>query len=179
MMPDFPHNIRIRLAQLNFFLFRPDVAKSLPCWLSQFSFSKLRQPQGRDKATSGCNIFFLIGPILFLYYKESLVSSILNSKLFMVHYVRPNLRSYCLIYILWFTHSKLKVGLGILVRAGTGCTYSWYLASHTACWNRVCYDYVIEFRSLPRYLSIYYLDWSQPNFGFRTMIKRRFSRPFL
>ena len=39
MIPDFPHDIRIRLAQLNFFLLHPDVAKSLPCWLSQFSFS--------------------------------------------------------------------------------------------------------------------------------------------
>ena len=28
-------------------MFRPDVAKSLPCWLSQFSFSKLRQPTGQ------------------------------------------------------------------------------------------------------------------------------------
>ena len=33
--------IRIRLAQLNFFLLPPDIAKSLPCWLSQFSFSNL------------------------------------------------------------------------------------------------------------------------------------------
>ena len=32
----------------------------------------------------------VIGPILFLYYKESLVSSNLNSKLFWFHGVRPN-----------------------------------------------------------------------------------------
>ena len=30
MIPDFPHDIRIRMAQLNFFLLRPDIAKSLP-----------------------------------------------------------------------------------------------------------------------------------------------------
>ena len=77
MIPDFPHSIRIRLAQLNFFLLRPDVAKFLPCWLSQFSFSKLRQPTGqrlsnvRTKQTK-----ISIGPILFLYYEESLVSII-------------------------------------------------------------------------------------------------------
>ena len=35
MIPDFPHNIRIRLTL------------SLTCWLSQFSFSKLRQPTGQ------------------------------------------------------------------------------------------------------------------------------------
>ena len=35
MIPDIPHNIIIRLAQLNFFLLlRPDVALSLPFWLS-------------------------------------------------------------------------------------------------------------------------------------------------
>ena len=44
---DFPHNTRIRFAQLKTFLLHPDVAKSLPCWLSQFSFSKLRQPTGQ------------------------------------------------------------------------------------------------------------------------------------
>ena len=55
MIPDFPH---ICLAKLN--------------WDSQL---------GRDIAMSGCNKK-IIGPILFLYYKESLVSSNLNSKLF-------------------------------------------------------------------------------------------------
>ena len=34
--------------------------------------------------------FFLMGPICFLYYKESLVSSNLNSKLLWFHSVRPN-----------------------------------------------------------------------------------------
>ena len=35
MIPEFPHDIRIRLTRLEFFLLRPDVAKSLPCWLSE------------------------------------------------------------------------------------------------------------------------------------------------
>ena len=80
MIPDFPHNtyniyftkihIRIRLAQL-IFLLPPDVAKSLPCRLSQISF----------------------GPIIFLYYEESLVSSNLNSKQLRFHGVRPNVHA--------------------------------------------------------------------------------------
>ena len=35
----------------------------------------------------------LMGPILFLYYEESLVSSNLNSKLFWFHCVRPNVHT--------------------------------------------------------------------------------------
>ena len=35
MIPDFPIDIRIILAELNFFLLLPDFANSLPCWLSQ------------------------------------------------------------------------------------------------------------------------------------------------
>ena len=70
----------------------PDVAKSLPCWLSQFSFSKLRQPTGQRQS----NVRMqqkksLIGPILFLYYEENLVSSNLNSKLLTFHCAHPNL----------------------------------------------------------------------------------------
>ena len=34
MIPDFPHNIRIRLARLKIFLLYPDIALFLPCWLS-------------------------------------------------------------------------------------------------------------------------------------------------
>ena len=63
MISDFPHNIRIRLALL-IFLLRPDVALSLPCWLLQLNWDS---QQGRDRETSGHKIFFLIGPILFLY----------------------------------------------------------------------------------------------------------------
>ena len=42
-------------------------------------------------ATSESIFYFLILPILFLHYEESLVSSNLNSKLFIFHCVRPNL----------------------------------------------------------------------------------------
>ena len=35
-----------------FFLLRPDVALSLPCWLSQLNWDS---QQDRDRATSGCN----------------------------------------------------------------------------------------------------------------------------
>ena len=47
MIPDFPQYIWIRLTELEKKLLHPDVAKSLSCWLSQFSFSKLRQPIGQ------------------------------------------------------------------------------------------------------------------------------------
>ena len=47
MIPDFPHNIRIRLAWLKDFLLCPDIAMSLPFWLSQFRKAKLRQPTGQ------------------------------------------------------------------------------------------------------------------------------------
>ena len=36
MIPDFPIDIRIRLAELKKNLLLPDFANSLPCWLSQF-----------------------------------------------------------------------------------------------------------------------------------------------
>ena len=41
-----------------------------------------------------------MGPILFLYHDESLVSSNLNSKLLRFHSVRPNLITYLLTYLL-------------------------------------------------------------------------------
>ena len=44
MILDFPNNIRVRLAQLIFFYCPPDIAKSLPCWLSQFWKARRRQP---------------------------------------------------------------------------------------------------------------------------------------
>ena len=74
MIPDFPHNVRIRLAQLKKKLLHPDVAKSLSCWLSQFSFSKLRQPTGQRLSNVWMQQTKIsIGPILFLYYEESLI----------------------------------------------------------------------------------------------------------
>ena len=50
--------------------------------------------QDRDRATSGCNKKNLIGPILFLYDKESLVLSNLNSNLLRFHCVRPTVHTY-------------------------------------------------------------------------------------
>jgi hypothetical protein len=65
-------------------------AKSLPCWLSQFSFSKLIQPVGQRLSNVRTQQnFFSIKPILFLYYEESLVSSNLNSNLIWFHCVTP------------------------------------------------------------------------------------------
>ena len=71
------------------FLLHPDIALSLPCWLSQFRKAKLRQPTGqrRNKKNS-------IGPILFLYYEESLVSSNLNSNLLRFHCAHPTLHTW-------------------------------------------------------------------------------------
>ena len=107
MTPDFPHSIRfIKFAQSFFFILRPEVAISLPCWLSQFTFSNNVRMQ--QKRTS-------IEPILFLYYEESLVSSKLNSKQFRFHCVRPNVHAktkhlqkpnYCLKE--WFASNVVK-----------------------------------------------------------------------
>ena len=79
-MPDFPHNTRIRMAKLKIFFVASSLADS---------------QQGRDRATSERNKFFLIGPILFLYYEESLVSSNLNSDLLRFHCAHPNVGIPC------------------------------------------------------------------------------------
>ena len=81
MIPDFPHNIRIRLAQLIIFSRCTLTLLSL-CPVGCLSLEKLNwdSQQGRDLATSGYNK--KIVPILFLQYEESLVSSNLNSKNF-------------------------------------------------------------------------------------------------
>ena len=50
----------------------------------------LSQPTGQRQSYVRAQHFFLIGPILFLYYEESLASSNLNSKQFKLHGVRPN-----------------------------------------------------------------------------------------
>ena len=55
MIPDFPINIRIRLAELKKKMLLSDVANSLPCWLPQFCRAG---QQGRELATTGSNIFF-------------------------------------------------------------------------------------------------------------------------
>ena len=65
----------------------PDITKYLPCWMSHFRKAELRQPTGQrqDSQTK-----ISIGPILFLYYEESLVSSNLNSKQLSFHGAHPN-----------------------------------------------------------------------------------------
>ena len=63
-----------------------------PVWLSQFSFSILRQPTAQRQSNVRMQQdLYLIKPILFLYYEVSLVSSNLNSKLSRFHCVRPNI----------------------------------------------------------------------------------------
>ena len=92
MIPDIPDNIRIRLAWLKKKMLRPDVARSLPCWLSQFRKDKVRQPtvqrlsNVREQQTK-----ISIGPILFLHYEESLVSSNLISNLPRFHCAHPKI----------------------------------------------------------------------------------------
>ena len=72
-----------------------------PANLKAICFSAiLRQPTGQRQSNVRTKHFFLIGPIFFLYYEESLVSSNLNSKLFRFHCVRPKLDTHKLIFIL-------------------------------------------------------------------------------
>ena len=52
MIPDLPIDIRIRLAELNFFLLLPDFANYLPYWLSQQNWPS---QQDRKLAKSGSN----------------------------------------------------------------------------------------------------------------------------
>ena len=60
MILDFPHNIRIRLAQLKFCLLHPDVAKSLPCWLSQFGFIKRQRQDATNKNFNWANLILIL-----------------------------------------------------------------------------------------------------------------------
>ena len=76
---------------MEIFLLHSDIAKTQPWWLSQFSFSKLRQPTGQrlsNVRTQQTKIS--TGPILFLYYEESLVSLNLNSNQLRFHGAHPN-----------------------------------------------------------------------------------------
>ena len=85
MIPDFPHNVRIRLPQLNFLGTSEHNSCCVLmllclCPFGFLSFEKLNgnSQQGRVLATLGGNKKKSIGPILFLYHEESLVSSNLN-----------------------------------------------------------------------------------------------------
>ena len=57
------------------------------------SSPKLRQPTGQRQSNVRTQQKKLIGPIVFLYYEESLVSSNLNSKLLRFHSAHPNVHS--------------------------------------------------------------------------------------
>ena len=83
-------------------MLRPDVAKFLPCWLSQAGKAKLRQPTEQRLSNIRTQQKKSIGPILFLYHEESLVSS--N---FMVH---------ILIYIPPFTPLNYQFFLNLRIR---------------------------------------------------------------
>ena len=55
--------------------------------------AKLRQPIGQRLCNVRMRQKKLIGPVLFSYYEESLVSSNLNSKLFRFHSAHPTVHS--------------------------------------------------------------------------------------
>ena len=65
------------------------------CPVGCLSLEKLNcdSQQGRDLAVRMQQTKISIGPILFLYYEESLVSSNLNSKLFRFHSAHPTVHS--------------------------------------------------------------------------------------
>ena len=42
--------MKIRLARLKKEIMQSDVALSMPCWLSQFSFSEVKQPTGQSQS---------------------------------------------------------------------------------------------------------------------------------
>ena len=80
MIPDFPYNIRIRLAWLKIFC----------CCLSLAETANRAETEQRQDATKK-----IIEPILFLYYEESLLSSNLNSKLLRFHCAHPTIHTQC------------------------------------------------------------------------------------
>ena len=58
---------------------------------SGFPETKLRQPTGQRLNNIRAQQKKIIGPILFLYYEENLVSSKLNANLLRFHCAHPNL----------------------------------------------------------------------------------------
>ena len=81
--------------------------------------AKLRQPTGQRL----CNVrmqqkTISMGPILFLYYEESLVSSNLNSKLFRFHSAHPNLHIWTLMSIFYHIGDLIKKALPIFACFG-------------------------------------------------------------
>ena len=91
MVPDFPHNIRLKMAQLNFFCCVLTLLCLCPVGCLSLAFlnwdSQLSSVRTQQQKIS-------IGPILFLYYEESLLSSNLNSKLFRFHCVKLTIHTH-------------------------------------------------------------------------------------
>ena len=108
MIPFFPHDIGIRLAELkkNLVSWRCFV----PCWPSHFSWDS---QQDRDRAPSGRNKenIYLIGAIVIMR-KIWCVSLNLNSKVFRFHSVRLIVRykpaKYFLDYLFTYFNSLIK-----------------------------------------------------------------------
>ena len=62
MIPDFPIDIRISLAELNFFLLLPDFANFLPCWLvsaklTQLTGQKISKVRKQQKKFQFCQSY--------------------------------------------------------------------------------------------------------------------------
>ena len=89
-----------KIGSIKNFLLRPDFAKFLPCWLSQYSQVSMKRAARLttyicSKASCSFNRDLRVtGLILFLYYEESMVSSNLNSKQLWFHSVRPIVHTY-------------------------------------------------------------------------------------
>ena len=122
---DFPHNIRMRLAQLNFLL-PPDVAKSLPCWLSQFSFSKLRQPTGQRLSNVRTQQKKLFSNVIFCHFK-------------FCHNRKKSLQH---LFMTWLTFTTyLCFFLAIL------CPIFWNLPEKTSFWNPLLNFYGLGYKA--------------------------------
>ena len=100
MIPDFPHNIRIRLAQLKFFCCPLTLLKLCPVGCLSLAFQNWDSQQGRDLATSGRNR---------QKFEESLVSSNLNSKQLRFHGAHPNVHTYMYLHKLVQRHVLLHI----------------------------------------------------------------------
>ena len=70
-----------KIGLIEFFLSFPDVAKLLPCWQSQFSFSKLRQPTGQrqsnirmQKNFLGQSYYYIMRKVVKFVFKPTYLS---------------------------------------------------------------------------------------------------------
>ena len=87
MIPDFPIDIRIRLAELKFFLLLPDFANFLPCWLvsaklTQLTGQKISKVRKQQKKFNSANL------ILMSIGKSGIIKFEFQELRF--HSVRPN-----------------------------------------------------------------------------------------